>query len=90
MSNGSKQKLSFQNKRRKHRVGNGMRRTTHQWVRFELTGVQHAALGPRVRQSMMHKVEIVIGADNLKRTKMRKDIYMCVRLSQVCINRRRQ
>ncbi len=44
-----------------------MWRTTHQWVGFELAGVQHAAFGPRVRQSMMYKVIIVIGADNLQR-----------------------
>lgn len=43
-----------------------MRRTTHQWVCFELTSVQHAAFGPRVWQSVVHKVVIVIGADNLQ------------------------
>ena len=43
--------------------------TTHQWVGFELAGVQHAALGPCVWQSMVHKVVIVIGADNLQREK---------------------
>ena len=46
---------------------NGMGYTTHQWVGFELAGVQHAAFGPCVWQSMMHKVVIVIGTDNLQR-----------------------
>lgn len=46
-----------------------MAHTTHQWVGFELAGVQHAAFGPCVWQSMVHKVVIVIGADNLQRKK---------------------
>lgn len=53
-----------------------MAHTTHQWVGFELAGVQHAAFGPCVWQSMVHKVVIVIGADNLqrKKNKTKRDI----------------
>lgn len=40
--------------------------TTHHWVGLKLAGVENAPLGPGAREGSMHKVELVIRANNLQ------------------------